>query len=95
MAAAYVFVFVLLAPLVDLGCHFGAHWILKEVPKPIVLLFVKRSKKIYEMNVQEKVLEKHDVLIDSCNQNGRPEIVKNNVSHYTGSKLGDLGGQEN
>ena len=48
----------------------------------------KRSKK-------RQVWKKDDLFMGFSYKYGRPDMEKNNVSHYTCCKLGELGGQEN
>ena len=45
--------------LVDLGCHFGAHWILKGVPK--VILSWENQHKMRKVRVQDVVKKKKKI----------------------------------
>ena len=49
-------------PLVDLLRHFGAHWILKGVPKSTI--FETKIEKNLNKRVQEAAMKTHDLLID-------------------------------
>ena len=52
--------FFLLEEFDDFGCHFGAHWILKGVPKSIIFEKIEENKKD---EVQEAGWKKHDFSI--------------------------------
>ena len=44
------------------------------------LPFLKNKNKLKERS-KKRVWQKHDFVIACCNQNGRPDVIRNNVSH--------------
>ena len=60
--------------LVDFGCRFGAHWILKGVPKSIISEKTKRNRKRRENKGLRNAFETYDLLIDFWSQAGGPDM---------------------
>ena len=56
---------------------------------------MKKKEKSRKITSKNGGCQTHDLLIDFCCQNGRPEILEKSFSHYTSCNLRDLAGPEN
>ena len=80
--------------LVAFGNHFGAHWILKGIPK--VSIFGDKKHKIIKKKCPRKGYGTKTMFLSTFDaKNWRPEMVKRRFAHYTCCNLRDWGGHEN